>query len=117
MRTQPRPREHGLDHDDTAEQATELEPHHGDHRNEGIAQGMLQDDHALAEALGPRRPHVILLQRLHERRADQPDDHRHAAHGHGQRGKHQVERAVVAGDGQQVGLEADVDHQHQADPE
>ena len=78
---------------------------------------VLEDDRALADALRARGPHVVLLEHLEQRRPHEAGDHRHAADRDGERGQHEVQRAVVAGDRQQVGLEADVDHQHQPHPE
>ena len=44
------PAEHRLDHDDAAEQEAEFEPDHGDDRQPGVAQRVVHDDGAFADA-------------------------------------------------------------------
>src|SRR5262249_35894920 len=68
------PAEDGVDHqpadarqgkerlgdDRVAEQAADLEPDHGDDGDERVLEGVLGDDHSLAQALGLRRAYVVL---------------------------------------------------------
>src|SRR5262245_55202047 len=71
-------REDGLHDDGAREQRPELPTYQRDHRDERVLQRVLVDDDALAQALGPRRAHVVLAQHLEERGA------RHAHGGGGE---------------------------------
>src|SRR5512145_2300636 len=64
----PRPREDGLGDDGTAEQGAELQPGDGQDGDGRVPEGVLGDDEDLGEALGPRRPHVVLPQDFEHRR-------------------------------------------------
>src|SRR5256885_8984745 len=78
------PAEDGVDHqpadtgqgkerlgdDGVAEEAADLESDHGDDGDERVLEGVLGNDHSLAEALGLRRAHVVLAQHFEHSRAD-----------------------------------------------
>src|SRR5712691_9470659 len=68
-------REDLLDHDGPAEQVAELEPDEGDDRDERVPQRVVADYAALAEALGPRGPHVVLGEDLQHAAPRHPHHH------------------------------------------
>ena len=53
-----------LDDHSSADQEGHLEPHDGDHRYEGVLQGMSGHDQSFPQALGPSGAHVVLTQHL-----------------------------------------------------
>src|SRR6185295_17196236 len=62
-------REDVLGDDGAADQRAELEPEHGDHRDQGVAQDVTAHHAPLRQALGARRAHVVLGERLQQARA------------------------------------------------
>src|SRR5712692_8918225 len=52
------PREHGLHDDRASEQGAQLEADDGHDRDQGVAQDVAPEDHAVHQALGPRHEHV-----------------------------------------------------------
>src|SRR6266850_3889654 len=58
-----------LGDDGAADQRAELQPQHGDHRDERVAQHVAAHHASLRQALGARGAHVVLGERLQQARA------------------------------------------------
>ena len=72
-------REHVLDHDRAGHQQRERDAHHGHHRDQGVGEGVDEDQARLQQPLGAGDLHVLGLQHLEHRGAD------HARHDRGER--------------------------------
>ena len=102
LRADARPVERLLGEHGAAEQDCELQPGDGDDRDHRVAEGVIDDHPALADAARSRRLDVVALHRLQEVHPDQADQHaadRQAEHeGRERQMLHDVpERARVAG--------------------
>src|SRR6266481_6746640 len=71
--------EDGLDDDRPAEDLRELYAEDGDHGDEGVLQAVLEDDHAFAQSLGPRRAHVVLAQHFEQHGPGEPRSEEHTS--------------------------------------
>ena len=63
----PAPAIVNIGHERTLENGAHLDSHHGDHRDQRVLQGMVEDHLAPAGALRPRRPDVVLAQHVQHR--------------------------------------------------
>src|SRR5215813_10805234 len=70
-----RQREDRLGEDGAAEVVAEFEAEDGEDRDHGVAEGVAVDDELVRDALGARRPHVVLAQHLEHRGARSASDH------------------------------------------
>ncbi len=111
------PVEDRLHHDRAAQQKAELQAHHGDDRDERVAQAVLEHHGALVEALGARGAHEVLLHHLDEGGAREARHHR--GHRGAQRdgGQDVVLPAVGAHGGQPAELHREHLHQRHAERE
>ena len=75
LRADPGPVERLLGQHGAAEQDRELQAGDGDDRDHRVAEGVVDDDAALADAAGAGRLDVVALHRLQQVDADQPDQH------------------------------------------
>src|SRR5207244_2523766 len=75
-----RPAEHGLDDHGARQQIAELEPEDRDHRDQRVLQRVPHDDPPPRQALGARRPHVVLAEHLQHARAGEARDDRGSDH-------------------------------------
>src|SRR5215210_6800436 len=64
IQADPRPREDRLSDDRTPHQQPRLQPYHRYRRQHGVPEGVLEDNPPGDDALGPRRPYVVLVQDL-----------------------------------------------------
>src|SRR5437879_408540 len=64
--------EDGLDDHGAAEDLRDLDAEHGQHRDEGVLQAVLEHDGPLAQPLGPRGADVVLTQHLEQHSPRQP---------------------------------------------
>jgi hypothetical protein len=67
--------EDGLGQDRARQQEPGLEADDGDHRQERVAEDVASVDDARRDALGPRRPHVVLVLHVEDRRPGDARDH------------------------------------------
>ena len=66
--------EHRLDHHRAGEQAVHLQADEREQRHADIAQAVLPQDRAWAEALGPQRADILRAEHLDQRAADLPGE-------------------------------------------
>ena len=126
QRAEPGQAEDVLRDDRAAEQAGEVEAGRRDDRGQPGAQGVLDDDRALGQALGPRGAHVVVVEDLEHLVAGEP----HVERGvqdreHDPRQDHRLEeldrvlerRDVAAGTAASCHLDDDEEDQDEADEE
>src|SRR6185312_2959738 len=77
QRAAARPREYGFDDDRAAQQGTEFETDHRDHRNERIAQHVAPQHGAFGNAFGPRGADEVFMHHFEHRGAGHPHDNSH----------------------------------------
>ena len=94
--------EDGLGDNRPAEDARYLEHHDGDERNQGIASGVLEDDHAFPQTLGAGGADVVLAQHFQHGGAHEAAPASQVEQGQHAHWQDQVDDAV----GQGVGLDA-----------
>ena len=117
--------EHGLGDDRAADEQREGEAEHGEHRDQGVAQGVVQDHARLRGALGARRADVVLAQHVEHARAREAQDQRGVDDAEHDRRQHQVmepvgerhARVAVARDRKPAEGDGEDLHQDQAEPE
>src|ERR1700677_4433312 len=89
-----RPGEDGLDDDDAAEQESEFKTKHGDDREPGIAQRVMDHDAKFADSLGTGGADEILGEDFEHRRADEPGGSREGEEGDGDSWHRQIADGV-----------------------
>ena len=83
----PRPGEDHLGEERAGEEEGHVERHQRHQRDGGVAEGVAQDDQPLAQPLRPRRAHVVLVDHLQHRGAQEagvPGDPARRQHRHRQ---------------------------------
>src|SRR6266567_2431943 len=89
--------EDGLDDDGSAEDLRELYAEDGDHGDEGVLQTVLEDDHAFAQSLGPRRAYVVLAQHFEQHGAGEAHDPRRGGDAQDEGGQDELEDVRAGG--------------------
>ena len=118
-----RQREHLLDDDGIADQESEIDAEHGDHRHESVAQGVADEHAVLGNPLGARRGDVVGFEHREQTRAQAAYQQRDGADGDRQRRQehaHDVsaEAVPVAADGEDLpAAGGQQEDQHDAEPE
>src|SRR5436309_2257540 len=90
-----RPGEDGLGQHGAAQQVAGLDADDRDDGNQRVLQSMAQHDRALDDALGPRRPDVVLAKRLQHRAARESRDDGDRGRGQRDGGQYQVNEQVA----------------------
>src|SRR5215213_6968221 len=108
-----------------ADHGAEVEAEQGDDRDQRVSKDVPCPNLALRQALGPRRPHVVLVHRVEHVRAQDPAVEADVENRQGHQGKDQVvgpvdgilAQADVAARREQLDLEGQVDEQDPGEPE
>lgn len=90
-----RPAEEQLDQHGAGDGVSEGQPDDGQHRQDGAAQRMAQQDGSFGQALGPRHSDVRLMQRVHHAVARVMRRARENGYGHHQRRQDQMAQRVA----------------------
>jgi hypothetical protein len=118
----PGPRKNRLGQDGAAQQRSDLEPDHGDDRDQGVAERVHGDDAHRTQALGARGADIVVAQHLQHRGTRHAGDDRQGDRAEHDRGQDQMAERRDEGallireqrvDQQEPGYRLDVEHQRQ----